>query len=236
MIGRIHSIQSLGTVDGPGVRFVVFLQGCPLRCGCCHNPDTWDATGGETITANELVKKALRYRTYWGAEGGITLSGGEPLLQAEFVKEVFTLCKQESIHTCLDTSGCVLTNQVKEALSLTDRVLLDYKYVTDEDYRTHVGCSIAPVQAFLSYLNQQCIPTTLRQVTIPTLNDTPQAVTALKAVAQAHPCVDKVELLPFRKICQVKYNQMGISFPFAHLPEPTPEQMEELKAILQPIP
>ena len=236
MIGRIHSIQSLGTVDGPGVRFVVFLQGCPLRCGCCHNPDTWDATGGETITANELVKKALRYRTYWGAEGGITLSGGEPLLQAEFVKEVFTLCKQESIHTCLDTSGCVLTNQVKEALSLTDRVLLDYKYVTDEDYRTHVGCSIAPVQAFLSYLNQQCIPTTLRQVAIPTLNDTPLAVTALKAVAQAHPCVDKVELLPFRKICQVKYNQMGISFPFAHLPEPTPEQMEELKAILQPIP
>ena len=236
MIGRIHSIQSLGTVDGPGVRFVVFLQGCPLRCGCCHNPDTWDATGGETITANELVKKALRYRTYWGAEGGITLSGGEPLLQAEFVKEVFTLCKQESIHTCLDTSGCVLTNQVKEVLSLTDRVLLDYKYVTDEDYRTHVGCSLAPVQEFLRYLNQQNIPTTLRQVTIPTLNDTPQAVTDLNAVAQAHPCVDKVELLPFRKICQVKYNQMGIPFPFAHLPEPPPEQMEELKAILQPIP
>ena len=236
MIGRIHSIQSLGTVDGPGVRFVVFLQGCPLRCGCCHNPDTWDATGGETITANELVKKALRYRTYWGAEGGITLSGGEPLLQAEFVKEVFTLCKQESIHTCLDTSGCVLTNQVKEALSLTDRVLLDYKYVTDEDYRTHVGCSLAPVQEFLRYLNQQNIPTTLRQVTIPTLNDTPQAVTDLNAVAQAHPCVDKVELLPFRKICQVKYDQMGIPFPFAHLPEPPPEQMEELKAILQPIP
>ena len=235
MMGRIHSIQSLGTVDGPGVRFVVFLQGCPLRCGCCHNPDTWDAADGTAITPAELVEKALRYRTYWGSEGGITLSGGEPLLQAEFVKEVFALCKREGIHTCLDTSGCVFTDQVKAVLTLTDRVLLDYKFVTDEQYRAHVGCSIAPVQAFLTYLNEQSIPTTLRQVTIPTLNDTPQAVTALKAVADAHPCVDKVELLPFRKICQVKYDQMGIEFPFAHLPEPTPEQMEELKAILQPI-
>ena len=231
-MGRIHSIQTLGTVDGPGVRFVAFLQGCPLRCGCCHNPDTWDATGGTEYTAEELVEKALRYRAYWGAEGGITLSGGEPLLQAAFVREVFALCKEQGIHTCLDTSGCVLTDEVKEVLALTDRVLLDYKYVTDRDYRIHVGCSIAPVQAFLAYLNQQNIPTTLRQVTIPTLNDTPEAVAALKAVAVAHPCVDKVELLPFRKICQVKYDQMGVTFPFAHLSEPTPEQMQQLNECL----
>ena len=234
-MGRVHSIQTLGTVDGPGVRFVAFLQGCPLRCGCCHNPDTWAPEGGTESTAEALVEKALRYRAYWGDRGGITLSGGEPLLQAEFVREVFTLCKEEGVHTCLDTSGCILTDTVKEVLSLTDRVLLDYKYVTDRDYRTHVGCSLAPVQEFLAYLNEQGIPTTLRQVTIPTLNDTAQAVTALKAVADAHPCVDKVELLPFRKICQVKYDQMGLDFPFAHLPEPTREQMESLNAILQPL-
>ncbi|MBR0447726.1 MAG: pyruvate formate lyase-activating protein [Clostridia bacterium] len=232
MIGRIHSIQTLGTVDGPGVRFVAFLQGCPLRCGCCHNPDTWDAADGTAYTPADLVEKALRYRSYWGAEGGITLSGGEPLLQAEFVREVFAICRQKGIHTCLDTSGCVLNDTVKDLLSITDRVLLDYKYVTDADYRAHVGCSIAPVQGFLDYLNEQDIPTTLRQVTIPTLNDTVEAVAALKAVADAHPCVDKVELLPFRKICQVKYDDMGISFPFAHLPEPTTEQMAELNRLL----
>ncbi len=233
--GYLHSIQTLGTVDGPGTRFVAFLQGCPLRCGCCHNPDTWDA-GGEAITPAELVDKALRYRAYWGKEGGITLSGGEPLLQPAFVQEVFALCRERGIHTCLDTSGCILTEEVKAVLAVADRVLLDYKYVTDADYRVYVGCSLASVQAFLTYLNEQSIPTTLRQVTIPTLNDTAEAVTALRAVAKAHPCVDKVELLPFRKICQVKYDQMGVDFPFAHLPEPTPEKMEELNAVLQPLP
>ena len=236
MIGRIHSLQSLGTVDGPGVRFVAFLQGCPLRCGCCHNPDTWDPHGGAEMTAEELVAKALRCRDYFGSQGGITLSGGEPLLQADFVREVFNLCHEAGVHTCLDTSGCILDDTVKEVLALTDRVLLDYKYVTEEEYLAHVGCSLEPVQAFLAYLNEQSIPTTLRQVTIPTLNATAQAVTALKAVADAHPCVDKVELLPFRKICQVKYDQMGLSFPFASLPEPTREQMEALNAILQPMP
>lgn len=232
MIGRIHSIQTLGTVDGPGVRFVAFLQGCPLRCGCCHNPDTWNPAEGTTITAQELVEKALRYHAYWGTEGGITLSGGEPLWQAAFVREVFALCKERGIHTCLDTSGCSLTDEVKVVLALTDRVLLDYKYVTDEAYRAHVGCSLAPVQDFLAYLNAQSIPTTLRQVTIPTLNDSAEAVSALREIAAAHPCVDRVELLPFRKICQVKYDQMGLKFPFAHLPEPTKEQMDQLNTLL----
>ena len=112
--GKIHSFQSLGTVDGPGVRFVAFLQGCHLRCKCCHNPDTWDFCGGTEYSADELVKKALRYREYFGETGGITLSGGEPLMQPEFVREVFALCKQNGVNTCLDTSGCVLNEQVKE--------------------------------------------------------------------------------------------------------------------------
>ena len=232
-MGQIHSIQTLGTVDGPGVRFVAFLQGCPLRCGCCHNPDTWDVNGGTAMTAADVVAKALRYRPYFGAEGGITLSGGEPLLQAEFVREVFALCHAEGIHTCLDTSGCILTEEVKAALALTDRVLLDVKYVTDEDYRRHVGCSLSSVMDFLACLETMKIPTTLRQVTIPTLNDTAESVTALRDIAAAHPCVDGVELLPFRKMCRMKYDEMGLSFPFAHLPEPTIEQMNALKAYLK---
>ena len=233
MMGRIHSIQTLGTVDGPGVRFVAFLQGCPLRCGCCHNPDTWSVEGGTETDSADLVAKVCRYRSYFGADGGITLSGGEPLLQAEFVRQVFALCHNAGIHTCLDTSGCILTEEVKAALAVTDRVLLDIKYVTDEDYRRYVGCSLSGVMDFLACLETMKIPTTLRQVIIPTLNDTADSVTALRDIAAAHPCVDKVELLPFRKMCQMKYDEMGIAFPFAHLPEPTAEEMNALKACLK---
>ncbi len=231
-VGYLHSFQSLGTVDGPGVRCVVFLQGCPLRCGCCHNPDTWDTAGGTPTTPEALVERVARYRDYFGAEGGITLSGGEPLCQAEFVRAVFALCRAAGIHTCLDTSGCRLTPAVKAALAVTDRVLLDHKYATDDAYRAYVGTPLAPVERFLSYLDEQAIPTTLRRVIIPTLNDTAESTLALQRVAQAHSCVDGVELLPFRKICQVKYDQLGLAFPFADLPEPTPEAMQALTALL----
>ena len=230
--GRVHSIQSLGTLDGPGVRFVIFMQGCPLRCGCCHNPDTWELDGGTLYEPQELVRRALRFREYFGETGGMTVSGGEPLLQTDFVRELFTLCHAEGINTCMDTSGCVLSDAVKDVLSLTDRVLLDLKYTTDALYREYVGCGIDAPMSFLAYLNEQKIPTTLRQVIIPTLNDNEENVRALKQIADAHPCVDKIELLPFRKICQVKYDKMGIEFRFGHLPEPTREQMKAFEAII----
>ena len=232
VIGRVHSIQSLGTVDGPGVRYVVFLQGCHLRCGCCHNPDTWDGTDGTEYTAREIVDKAERFKEYFGTEGGITLSGGEPLLQPQFVREVFSLCRERGIHTCLDTSGSILTDEVKRVLALTDRVLLDIKYTDANSYVKYVGCTLDKPLEFLRFLNDHGIPTTLRQVIIPTLNDTEQHIRALGKIAADHPCVDKVELLPFKKICQVKYDDMGIPFPFAHLPEPTVQQMRELNAVL----
>lgn len=229
MLGRVHSIQSLGTVDGPGVRFVVFLQGCQLRCGCCHNPDTWDVNGGELYSAEELVQKAVRFREYFGEKGGITLSGGEPLLQADFAREIFALCHQAGINTCLDTSGSLLNDMVKALLDETDRVLLDWKYVTDEAYRRYVGCGIDRPETFLSYINRKMIPTTLRQVIIPTLNDTPESVQGLKRIKERFACVDQVELLPFRKICQTKYDEMNIAFPFAHLPQASPSAVEKLK-------
>ena len=232
VIGRVHSIQSLGTVDGPGVRFVVFLQGCNLRCKCCHNPDTWEFNGGNEYTAEEIVKKALRYREYFGEKGGITLSGGEPLLQPEFVYEVFSLCKEKGINTCLDTSGNILNDGIKKLLSATDRVLLDIKYTANDLYRENVGCSLDNVLEFLDYLDSESIPTTVRQVIIPTVNDTVENIGKLKEIASKYPCVEKIELLPFKKICQVKYDDMKIEFPFANISEPSAEAMESLKRML----
>lgn len=231
MNGFVHSIQSMGTLDGPGVRFVVFLQGCNLRCGCCHNPDTWDA-GGTAYTPARIVEKAARFKEYFGETGGITLSGGEPLLQADFCCEVFALCHQNGINTCLDTSGSILDDSVKALLKETDRVLLDIKYTDLALYERHVGCSMSAPLAFLAYLNERGIKTTLRQVIIPTLNDTKENILALKAIANAHSCVDTVELLPFKKICQTKYDALGIPFPFADLPTPTKEQMAKLNALI----
>ncbi len=229
---RVHSIQSLGTLDGPGVRFVVFTQGCPLRCKCCHNPDTWAFDGGQKLSTEELARRAARYREYFGADGGITVSGGEPLLQAAEVYELFTLCKAQGIHTCLDTSGCLLNDDVRDLLSVTDRVLLDIKYTNDPDYRTHVGCSLSPVLDFLAELNVRNIPTTLRQVIILTLNDSEENIEFLKHIRDTHPCVDKVELLPFRKLCSTKYDAMNIPFPLHHVPEPSAETMKKLNGLL----
>ena len=232
--GKIHSIQSMGTVDGPGVRFVAFLQGCNLRCGCCHNPDTWGIDDGSEYTAADIVARAVRCREYFGKEGGLTLSGGEPLLQAEFARAVFSLCHEAGINTCLDTSGSVINDTVLDLLDVTDRVLLDIKYTSNDLYRRHAGCSLDKVLEFLKILNDRNIPTTLRQVVIPTLNDTEENAHALKAIADAHPCVDKIELLPFKKICQVKYDNMGIPFPFAHIPTPDKETMDRLTRIVKP--
>ena len=230
--GRIHSLQSMGTIDGPGVRFVVFVQGCNLRCGCCHNPDTWHRDEGTVCEAADIVRRALRCREYFGREGGITVSGGEPLLQPAFVREIFRLCHAEGINTCLDTSGSLLNPDILALLDETDRVLLDIKYTSDELYRRHVGCGMDTPLAFLGELDRRCIPVTLRQVIIPTLNDTEENIRALRTIADAHKNVDKVELLPFHKICQVKYDKLGLTFPFADLPTPSKDDMRALEALL----
>ena len=226
--GRVHSFQSLGTVDGPGIRFVVFMQGCNLRCGCCHNPDTWNRDCGKEYSAKQILEKCVRYKEYFGADGGITVSGGEPLLQAEFVRELFELCRAEGINTCLDTSGSVINDEVISLLSVTDRVLLDIKYGNDEDYRKYVGCGIQAPLSFLEILDGRAVPTTLRQVTIPTLNDSEASVDFLNTLADSHKCIDKIELLPFKKICKVKYDSMNLNFRFDDIPEPSKETMQRL--------
>ena len=233
MTGYVHSIQSLGTVDGPGIRYVVFLQGCNLRCKCCHNPDTWMCSTGKAHTPNEIVKNALRYKEYFKDKGGITFSGGEPLLQSNFVHETFALCKENGINTCIDTSGSIINDSVELLLDLTDRVLLDIKYTNEKQYIENVGCSLSSVLDFLALLERKGIPTTVRQVIIPSVNDSDDNIIALKKITQSHSCIDKVELLPFRKICQVKYDNLKIDFPFSSIPEPTSDLMSHLNSFFK---
>ena len=223
--GYINSIQTLGTLDGPGVRFVVFTQGCNLRCHCCHNPETWEYNVGDTFSPDEIVKKAEGYRSYFGDKGGITFSGGEPLLQPEFVFETFKLCKEKGINTCIDTSGSIINDDVKKMLSVTDRVLLDIKYTDEESYKKYVGCSFAKIIEFLDLLQENNIPTTIRQVVIPTKNDTDENFKKLKSIVDSHSCVDKVELLPFKKICVTKYEASEKKFPFEDVRTPTHDEM-----------
>ena len=230
--GRIHSFQSLGTVDGPGVRFVVFFQGCPLRCACCHNPDTWDFQAGEIYTARQVVDKAARFKSYFGKKGGITLSGGEPICQPQFASEIFKLAHLQGINTCLDTSGCVLNSDVKDLLENTDRVLLDLKYSSNELYEKHVGCRLDNVLSFLDYLNQKNIPVTIRQVIFPNINDGMENLDFIKSVKAKYSCIDKIELLPFKKICQVKYDNLKIDFPFKNVESPDNNKMIKLNEYL----
>lgn len=227
--GRINSVQTLGTVDGPGVRFVLFMQGCPLRCGYCHNPDTWDLKGGTEVTPEEIAERVKRYRNYFGDEGGITVSGGEPLLQADFVYELFSILKKEKIHTLLDTSGCIFNEGVERLLSVTDMCILDYKMTDDEGYRKYIGCGIEQVDRFLSELNKRDIPTHIRQVIVSGINDNKENVQKLYGLSEKYSCIFKTELLKFRKLCTPKYENLGIEFPFGNIPETTDEQIKQLK-------
>ena len=232
MKGYVSSIQSMGTLDGPGVRFVAFLQGCNLNCGCCHNPETKPVSGGNEYEALDIAKRCEKYKSYFGDKGGITLSGGEPLLQSAFAKEIFTECKARGINTCLDTSGSVINSDVLSLLEVTDHVLLDIKYHTEELYKKYVGCSLAKPLEFLSILNGKNISTTLRQVIIPTLNDNRESMLFLKGLKEQYPCVQKIELLPFKKICQTKYDNLGQDFPFKDFETPSQALIKELEAML----
>lgn len=216
---KISSFQSLGTVDGPGVRAVVFMQGCPLRCHCCHNPETWDIKGGNEITSEELLNKISRCEKYFGANGGVTFSGGEPLLQAEFLKAFIPQLKERNINVAIDTSGCILNDTVKDVLSLCDLVLLDCKYTNEEDYQKYTGMSYRAFKEFIEYLELTNKDTWIRQVIIPGINDNEDSISALSNLNKKYNCVKKIELLPFRKLCTEKYKNENIVFPFENIPE-----------------
>lgn len=226
---RISSFQSLGTVDGPGIRAVVFMQGCPLRCHCCHNPETWEVHGGEEITAEELLHKILRCKSYFGLKGGVTFSGGEPLMQSDFLIKFLPLLKSEGINIAIDTSGCILNEKVKKVLEFCDLVLLDYKYTNNEDYLKYTGMELHKADKFLSYLNEINKPTWIRQVIIPNINDNTESLLKLAELKNKYPCIKKFELLPFRKLCAEKYKNMNLPFPFENIREATKEDIENCK-------
>ena len=228
MIGRVHSIQTMGTVDGPGVRFVVFLQGCNLRCDYCHNPDTWAHDGAEQlIESAELAQRANRYRTYYGKTPGITVSGGEALCQQEFVIELFRECKKIGFHTALDTAGSITPKQ--ELLALTDLCLLDIKYTSEADYQKYTGGSLTQTLQFLQQLQNANVDTVIRQVIVPGRNDTIEAMNSLRGLIKDYDCVTKVELLPFRKLCIEKYDALGIAFPLRDTEQASQETVNNLQ-------
>ncbi|MDE7158226.1 MAG: pyruvate formate lyase-activating protein, partial [Clostridiales bacterium] len=183
-MAKIHSVESLGTVDGPGIRFVVFMQGCPMRCKYCHNPDTWEATGGTEKSAQEIAAEALKYRRYFGTKGGVTVSGGEPLLQLDFVIELFTILKKEEIHTCVDTSGITFREEDKryeKLLALTDLFLLDIKHIDEEGHRALTGCSGEAPKKFARYLSEHRKPMWIRHVLLPNVTDDDALLKKLRA-------------------------------------------------------
>ncbi len=232
MIGRIHSVQSLGAVDGPGVRFVVFMQGCPLRCAYCHNPDTWDLAGGTETTVEELTEQILRYQPYFGEDGGVTVTGGEPLMQWEFVAELFAALKKYNIHTALDTSGHGSEQAIAAVLPYTDLVLCDVKFPTEEQYCSLCGGSLQTVLSFLERTVKHKNDVWIRHVVVPNLTNSNDNLEQILALCKPFTNVRKVELLPFRKLCTEKYQALGIDFPLAETPACSAETLRILQSRL----
>ncbi|MCR5186356.1 MAG: pyruvate formate lyase-activating protein [Clostridia bacterium] len=234
MEGRIHSTESFGTVDGPGIRFVVFMQGCPLRCKYCHNRDTWDVGGGTPLSCRELIKKILRDKPYFSSSGGgVTVSGGEPLLQAEFVTELFKELKTIGIHTCLDTSGNLpITSQIKELLQYTDLVLLDIKHINSEKCKELTGLSNDNELAFAKYLSNHQIPVWIRQVLVPGYTNDKFDLKNLKVFIDTLSNVENVEILPYHDLGKYKWKEMGLEYPFENIQAPSDKEIQEAKNIL----
>jgi len=230
--GRIHSFQSLGAVDGPGIRYVIFMQGCPYRCPYCHNPDTQPFSGGEEYTAEEIVSRVRRYTEYFGTDGGVTVSGGEPLCQRKFLTELFGRLKSEGIGTAIDTAGMRPDNDVGELLRYTDIVLCDIKFPDSERYRTHLGIDVSDVLDFLSLCERSGKRIYIRHVVVPGMTDSEESVTKTVQLAKSVCTPEKIELLPFRKLCTEKYERLGIPFPLANTPECTPERIKELYRLI----
>ena len=229
MRGYIHSLQSLGTVDGPGVRAVVFGAGCPLRCVYCHNPDTWDIGSADTLEHTELAERIIRLYPYI-KDGGVTFSGGEPCTQAEFFSELAKILKARGLHIALDTCGEIFTPAVEELLDSVDLVLLDVKMTTEADYRRYTGGSLGKVMSTLARLEAFKKEVWIRHVVVPGINDTREDIARLAKLIREFSCVSRVELLPFKTLCREKYKNLGIPFLLEDTEAMSKERLAELEA------
>ncbi|MCL1098294.1 pyruvate formate lyase 1-activating protein [Shewanella gelidii] len=232
--GRIHSVESFGTVDGPGIRFITFMQGCLMRCQYCHNRDTWDLDGGREIQVDELMSQIISYRPFLEAGGGgVTASGGEAILQAEFVNELFKRCRQEGIHTCLDTNGFVrkYTPIIDELLDNSDLVLLDIKHIDDDRHIDLTKVSNHRTLQFAEYLAKRNKPTWIRYVVVGGYTDDEGSAKRLAEFIKPMKNVEKVELLPYHELGKHKWEAMGEEYQLDEISPPNKETMEMIKKI-----
>lgn len=231
---KVHSIESFGTVDGPGIRFVLFLQGCHLQCKYCHNRDTWDMKGGEYKTLDDIFEKIKRYKNYMMLSGGgVTATGGEPLLQVKFLIELFKKLKAEGIHTCIDTSGIVaITDDVKEVLKYTDLVLLDIKHIDDEKCKKLVGVSNKRELEFAQYLSDNNIKIWIRQVLVPGYTDDEQDLLKLKKFIKSLKTVENVQILPYHNMGKYKWEKLGAKYELEDVRPANQDDVDKAKRIL----
>lgn len=233
-IGRIHSIETCGTVDGPGIRFVLFMQGCPLRCQYCHNPDTWDASKGREVTTDEILAEAKKYRNYMNlSDGGVTITGGEPLMQTEFVDELVTMLKEEGIHTAIDTSGAIATETAFNILKKCDLVLLDIKSYNKDTYKRLTGANLAPTLKTMDFLNKNNVETWVRFVLVPDLTDDIDEVESLSKYLNGFDNIKKIEVLPFHKLGEYKWSELDLDYQLADTDEPTTEHLKKVTDIFK---
>ena len=235
MKGRVHSTESFGTVDGPGIRYVVFLQGCPMRCLYCHNPDTWDPAGGRLTDAEEIVAEICKNRAFY-QKGGLTVSGGEPLLQPEFVRELFTLAHREGIHTCIDTSGVTFSPSAPTALDalleVTDLVMLDVKQIDPEAHKRLTGHNNQGILAFARHLEQKKIPLWIRHVVVPGYTDDPEGLRRLGREIGRLSNLQALDVLPYHTMGETKYRELGIPYPLAGVPALSKSAAETARGII----
>ena len=235
MIGKIHSLETFGTVDGPGIRFVIFMQGCSLQCKYCHNRDTWNINSGFEATTSEIVEQITRYKSYIDSSGGgVTVSGGEPLLQTEFLIELFKKLKKLKIHTAIDTSGSISINQnIEELLSYTDLVLLDIKHIDNKKCIDLTGHSNKNTLDFAQYLSNHNIPMWIRQVLVPGITDNESDLQKLKEFLGTLNNIKRIEILPYHNMGKFKWEDLGFTYPLENIPLPTKEQIQKAKDILE---
>ncbi|MGF7185510.1 pyruvate formate lyase activating enzyme [Desulfitispora alkaliphila] len=229
MMGKVHSIETMGLTDGPGIRFVVFFQGCELRCKYCHNPDTWKASGGEKMAAQELVQRAKRYQQYFNSSGGgITCSGGEPLLQPKFLIEFLKGCKDQGLHTAIDTSGYGIASY-EEILKYTDLVILDIKHIHQKGFNELTGGNMEVFWDFVNVLNQSSTDLWIRHVVVPGVTDSKEHIYKLKEMLGHFKPIEKIQLLPYHSLGVHKYEAMGIPYPYHHISPMCPEELRRIK-------
>ena len=233
--GHIHSTENFGTVDGPGIRYVIFAQGCHMRCKFCHNPDTWKLSGGKEYTANELMDMAERYRPYWGEEGGITVSGGEPLLQLPFLLELFKEAKKRGIHTCIDTCGQPFTKKepffsmFNELLDYTDLILLDIKHIDPKTHLALTHCSNEPILEMAKYLSEVKQPVWIRHVLLPQWSDKDDALDRLHQFLLTLHNIEKIEILPYHTMGKFKWDELGLTYELDGIEPPTQDRINNAK-------